>query len=112
MPLINTNTLQELIDTVGLETTREIAEALRSTLDEFAAELPAMDAEQMGQRAHALKGSTSYLGTEDLYTSAVAADYAHKHGQPVAPLLEHVRDLIEPSMRALDEALAAMPDQD
>lgn len=106
MALVNETTLQELADAVGWETTDEIAAALHSTLRDFQKQLPEMDGDEMGRRAHALKGSCSYLGTEDLYEAAVAADTAHKQGDDVAGALAKVAALIDPSLDALEQVMA------
>lgn len=105
MTLVNKTTLQELIAAVEYEAVCEIAAALKTTLQTFREELPSMDAEQMGRRAHMLKGSTSYLGTEALYAAAVAADTAHKDGGDVAAALKQLDSLIDPSLAAIDSAL-------
>lgn len=105
--LIHPQTLQQLIDAVGIESTHEIADALKQTLIDFRDALPNMNAEEMGKRAHALKGSTSYLGTEALQQRAIAADTAHKDGDEalMREQLQALAALVDPSLAALDQAL-------
>ncbi|TVR13673.1 MAG: hypothetical protein EA401_06125 [Planctomycetota bacterium] len=105
MVLLNTQTIDELQDAIGQDAVHDIAQALQQTLDTFRAERAHMTPEEMGRHAHSLKGSTSYLGTEDLHAAALTADTAHKEGGDTAAALDHLISLIDPSMEALNAYL-------
>lgn len=105
MALLNTETLAQLQEAVGPEAVGEIAAALRQTLEAFRQERPNLSREELGRRAHALKGSTSYLGTEELYAAALEADQQYKSGGDIGAALDHLITLIDPSLEALDAHL-------
>jgi HPt (histidine-containing phosphotransfer) domain-containing protein len=78
---VNPQTVRDLGEAVGRDALADIAAALAETMADLIRALPTLDDAAVTARAHSLKGSTSYLGTEDLYAQAVAADHACKQKQ-------------------------------
>jgi HPt (histidine-containing phosphotransfer) domain-containing protein len=105
--LVNASTVTELREMVGDEAVTEIAEAMRQTLKDFITELPGLSDDGLAARAHSLKGSTAYLGTEELNAAAIKADSLAKEGGDVRGALQELADLIEPTLAELDKVMAA-----
>lgn len=109
--LTDPNAFNELAAAVGREAVIEILAALRESLEEVRRDLASYDADGIARKAHALKGSTSYLGTKALFELSVKADSAAKTGDTDAAR-HHLAELvacIDPSMAQIEAMVAQLP---
>jgi len=106
--LVDTDRLGEMHAALGREGIDDVVEELDRCLHALTADLDSLTRDEMGTRAHTLKGACSHLGTEDVYRAAYAADQAYKKGEDPQPHLENLASLIEPTLRELRAAVAEL----
>jgi HPt (histidine-containing phosphotransfer) domain-containing protein len=108
--LIDRSILTAMCQAIGRQVLIQVEAELAHSLRTFATEFTGLDAAALATRAHTLKGSTGYLGTADLHMQAILADRIARQGGDPRPALAELIRLIEPSLVALSEAIAELPD--
>lgn len=104
---IDSHVVQTLVEAIGIDAAREIAQTLQISLDSFCKELPTMDTKTMAMRAHSLKGSLGYLGAIELQALASQANILAREGKDPRRNLESICSLVPETLTELEKVLSS-----
>jgi CheY-like chemotaxis protein len=94
--------MQDLVQSLGHEETRELLCSFRDSLRELADELPTLGREDLRSRAHRLAGSAGALGFEPVSLAAKSVDQTLREANDPASAIASLQILLESTVREMN----------